>query len=360
MAKPRKRAGKWFCEVRKKGHPAQRKTFALYDDAKAWIRNTEKSLDEGARLSSRKQTLSWLLTEYREANTLDTYTTNVLQWWEERIGARKLSDLHRDDFIQGQRALAKLPNRTGGDLTPATVNRRVKMIASVLTWGMNAHSRIVGSNPARIPSLSEDNKRDPYKDGWTADKQEALVEACRTFASGKEGSTQPPMGEPALYLLVQLALCTGARAGELLAITWEDVDLDAYTIRITKNTKRNTTKTGSSRTVPVYGIAHDLLTALRKERPFDRGLILRNARTRKPYQYRMHWDAVRKKMDMLDFRFHDLRHVAASEMAMSGETLGTVSATLGHTNATTTQRYAHYADKAVTDLAKRMAERQRG
>jgi integrase len=111
--------------------------------------------------------------------------------------------------------------------------------------------------------------------------------------------------------------------------------------------------------VPLYGEAHDLLAAMRKERPFDRGIVLRNARTRKPYHYRMHFDAVRKNLGMLDFHFHDLRHVAASDMATSGETLGTVGAILGHSNTNTTLRYSHYADKAVSDLAARMAERKR-
>jgi site-specific recombinase XerD len=44
---------------------------------------------------------------------------------------------------------------------------------------------------------------------------------------------------------------------------------------------------------------------------------------------------------------------------MSGETLGTVGAVLGHTNTNTTQRYSHYADSAVADLGRRMAERQK-
>jgi len=361
MAKPRKRTGsnKWFCEVRRKGHPPQRATFALHGDAKAWIRNTEKSLDEGARPSSRKQTLAWLIEQYRDDHTLDTYTGNILQWWDDRIGARRLSELHRDDFILGQTALAKMKARTGGKLTPATVNRRVKMAASVLTWGMNKHSRVVGSNPARIPTLSEAHGRDPYKDGWTPQKQTALVEACRTLLTGSKDTPKKQRPEPALYLIVQLALCTGARAGELLAITWADVDLDSHTIKITKNTRRDTTKTGKSRTVPLYGEAHDLLAAMRKERPFDKGIILRNARTRKPYHYRMHFDAVREKLGMMDFHFHDLRHVAASDMATSGETLGTVGAILGHSNTNTTLRYSHYADKAVSDLAARMAERKR-
>jgi len=77
MAKPRKRPGSklWFCEVRRKGHPAQRASFPVHADAVAWIRNTEKSLDDGQHLSTRTQTLAWLIKQYRKKDEEDEETT---------------------------------------------------------------------------------------------------------------------------------------------------------------------------------------------------------------------------------------------------------------------------------------------
>lgn len=347
-----KRGYKFMAEVRRKGHPAQRKTFPTQADAKAWIRKVEASMDDGEVLSSSRHTMSWLLEQYREEHDLDNYVLGVLEWWEDRIGHKRISDLHRDDFVQGQRALMKTKKARGeGTLAPATVNRQVAMISAVLSWGMGIHSKYVTRNVARIPAVKENNKRDPYKSGWSEEKQAALLDACRDLVTG-EKNKRP---EPALYLLVQLALCTGARAGELLALKWPDVDLEAGTIRITKNTSRDTTKNEQFRTVPIYGEALELLRAERRKRRFDRDLVIRNSRTGKPYNYRSHWEQAKREAGLKDLRFHDLRHVAASDMAMAGETLGSVQAALGHSSPAMTNRYAHYADSAISDLAKRMA-----
>jgi site-specific recombinase XerD len=55
-------------------------------------------------------------------------------------------------------------------------------------------------------------------------------------------------------------------------------------------------------------------------------------------------------------RIHDLRHSFASHLVSNGVSLHIVGKLLGHTQAQTTQRYAHVADQALRDASNRMGE----
>ena len=59
------------------------------------------------------------------------------------------------------------------------------------------------------------------------------------------------------------------------------------------------------------------------------------------------WKTVLKKAQLENLRVHDLRHTYASHLVSSGLSLSIVGKLLGHTQASTTQRYAHLADEAL-------------
>ena len=63
------------------------------------------------------------------------------------------------------------------------------------------------------------------------------------------------------------------------------------------------------------------------------------------------WDTIRKKSEFPDLRIHDLRHTHASHLVSSGLSLSIVGKLLGHTQASTTQRYAHLADEPLRQAA---------
>ncbi len=60
-----------------------------------------------------------------------------------------------------------------------------------------------------------------------------------------------------------------------------------------------------------------------------------------PYDFRKHWVKARETAKLTDFRFHDLRHTAASLLAMRGATLLQIADVLGHKDTVVTKRYAH-------------------
>jgi integrase len=155
---------------------------------------------------------------------------------------------------------------------------------------------------------------------------------------------------PQHRILVACAAYTGMRAGELRALTWADVDLDAHTVRVDKTLYRTqvqrSTKTGHDRTVPVPPHLASLLRELRRERaPSPADLVFCSA-TGGPldlddFRARVFKPAVCAAGLASDLRFHDLRHTSASLYLQSGATLREVMEIHGWRQLQTAQRYLH-------------------
>ena len=73
-------------------------------------------------------------------------------------------------------------------------------------------------------------------------------------------------------------------------------------------------------------------------------------------EFRSEWKAVVKAARLTDFRFHDLRHSAASALLMSGASLGEIADVLGHRTLEMVKRYSHVADEHRAAVLGRMNE----
>ncbi|NEL74389.1 MAG: site-specific integrase, partial [Xanthomonas perforans] len=147
----------------------------------------------------------------------------------------------------------------------------------------------------------------------------------------------------ALAPLVRLALATGARRGELLGLQWEHVDLDRRTARFID------TKNGENRTVPLAtGVTQMLQAMARTTGPI---FPITGPMLDKP------WRAACVSAGLGDFRFHDLRHSAASYLAMSGASLMDIAAILGHKTLAMVKRYSHLSEQHTKSAIDRMAEK---
>lgn len=71
---------------------------------------------------------------------------------------------------------------------------------------------------------------------------------------------------------------------------------------------------------------------------------------------RRFWDSIREAAGIEELRVHDLRHSAASLQVSAGVPLHVVGKTLGHTQAKTTERYAHVSDNAAAQAMDRLGE----
>ena len=141
--------------------------------------------------------------------------------------------------------------------------------------------------------------------------------------------------------IVIIALNTGMRKGEIIALKWGDIDFDNKRI-IVQNSKNN-----EKRVLPINKTAYKAIKDMYKnnyqnERLFNIGDCRKSFKT------------ALRKAGIDDFRFHDLRHTFASYLAMSGANLRAIQTLMGHKDIDTTLRYAHlcdsYLEKTVENL----------
>jgi integrase len=120
-----------------------------------------------------------------------------------------------------------------------------------------------------------------------------------------------------LFTIVTLALSTGMRRGEILGLSWEDVDLRNRRITLLR------TKNGERRVVPLVGRAYELMKNLYlKLEPENKELF--SPSPNNPLQsisIRTAWETSVKMAKIESFCFHDLRHSKASYLAINGASL---------------------------------------
>ncbi len=135
------------------------------------------------------------------------------------------------------------------------------------------------------------------------------------------------------------------RQGELLALEWDDVDLQRRQIRISDS------KTGDARVVPVNELLYNILSELGPKS----GKVFKNRRGTGYSWINSAFKNAIKHAGINDFRFHDLRHTFASWLAMKGVPLSTIGRLLGHKTAQMTMRYAHLAPDYLADVVEVLA-----
>jgi len=77
----------------------------------------------------------------------------------------------------------------------------------------------------------------------------------------------------------------------------------------------------------------------------------------KPYEIKKSWEAALRKANIKNFRFHDLRHSAASYLAMNGATLAEIAEVLGHKTLAMVKRYAHLSESHTSNVVKNMNDK---
>ena len=135
---------------------------------------------------------------------------------------------------------------------------------------------------------------------------------------------------------IRLLAFTGCRLSEILELRWDHVDLERACLRLP------TSKTGT-KTVRLSPPALEVLNGI--ERQPSNPYVLAGSKPGTHFSNLPRpWQRIRKQAGLEGVRLHDLRHSFASVGAAGGLSLPMIGALLGHTQAATTQRYAHLAD----------------
>jgi len=200
---------------------------------------------------------------------------------------------------------------------PGTINRRVALLKHLFhkanDWNMvdNETLQIV----RKVKKLKEPPGRLRY---LTPEEGRRLLAECK---------------KRLLREIVTVALNTGMRRGEILALKWENVDLRNGYLQVVQS------KNGESRTIPINGAVREVLSGT--VRRLDVSFVFCDAKGRAMKEVGCSFDSACKRAGLYNFHFHDLRHSAASFMAMGGIDLLSIGKILGHKTFAMTQRYAH-------------------
>lgn len=212
--------------------------------------------------------------------------------------------------------------------TPTRANRALALLSHMFTMAERWGLRPTGSNPCRHVERFRETRRERFL------SPAELAKLGDALATLENGSALSPFGLAAVRLLV----FTGARASEVLGMTWDTVSLESGTVRLRESKPRG------PKTVFLNPPALDVLARLPRieGNPYviaggNPGAALTL------WGLEQVWQRVRETAELPDVRLHDLRHSFASVAAAGGQSLTVIGALLGHTQAQTTKRYAHLA-----------------
>jgi integrase len=316
MASIRQRSGTWQARVIREGFPAEVKSFATRSEAQKWARGIESAMDGGS---------------YRSGSGADRMLLgDALARYSSQVSPSKRG--HLDEVIRiNALKRTKMAGYSLANLSPAIVAafrderlrtvgagaviRDLSLLSSVINharreWGVTAE------NPCQLV------KKPPTPQGRTrvlSDEEERkLLNAL--ISKGRRN--------PELLPIVQLALQTAMRRGELLGLQWKHIDLNARTayLPISKN--------GNPRTVPLSSEAMAILSAMPK-RQTDQVFSI------SAYALAAAFKKATVRSGLTAFRFHDLRHTATTRMAVKLPNLIELAAVTGHQSLQMLKRYYH-------------------
>ena len=320
----------------------------------------EKSLDDGSERYLLNVKLCDFCGEYLAVKK-SRLSPTMLQYYQRVIddlilpamGHMKLRDIrpiHVQHFIN---SLQDVPQRvhTGETLSASSVHRYFTVLKSIMAMAYKLD--YIGSNPTMSAKLTLPPVEEPEVAVFTEEEAAHMLTALET--------------EPLMWqLMINLAVVTGARRGELCAFRWENIDLERCTVRIVGSnyrldgqvqTKAPKTKK-SVRTVTFDSYCAGLLAQWREEQTRRReamgdgwqegGWVF--TRTDggpiNPASATDWFTQFQRRHGIPHHTFHSLRHTSGTLLLLRGTNIKTVASRLGHTQLSTVNRYVHALEEA--------------
>ena len=331
-------------QIRLKGKPTQSATFERKTDARKWAQDTESAIRDGRHfktVESKRHTVGEMLDRYIKS-VLPKKGKNQfnqkpqLEWWKDKIGNYLLADASPSLIAEHRDLLQEEKTHLGTTRSPSTANRYLAALSHCFTIATNEWGWLDDSPMRKVRKCREPRGRVRY---LSDDERKRLLQACQEVENQN------------LYPVVVLALSTGARQSEILTLTWKQVNLTRGQITLYE------TKNDEIRSIPLVGFAHNIVRNLSQVRRLDTELLFPGKRNKQsPTTIRNAWEHALILAEIEDFRFHDLRHSAASYLAMSGATLAEIADILGHKTLQMVKRYAHLSDSHSSKVVTKMNE----
>jgi integrase len=243
------------------------------------------------------------------------------------LGRLKVVDVTRADVSRLHARMAR---------TPYQANRVLAVLSKAFNlaevWGW----RVGGSNPCRHLERYREERRERFLSG------DELSGLSAVLTQAEQAKWESPFAIAALRLLI----LTGCRVGEIVKLRWSEVDFDRRCLRLADS------KTGK-KTIYLNAPALEILADLERA-PTNPYVVQGDRSDGHLVGLTRVWFRLRRRAGLDDVRLHDLRHTFASFGAGTGLSLPILGKLLGHTQAVTTQRYAHLAAAPMQEAAERI------
>jgi len=250
------------------------------------------------------------------------------------LGQRFVADVNHDDIAAMARAVRAGKTRTAGGESIA--NRMVSLLRHVFTMAETWGLRAPGSNPAKGVKAYRETPRERY----------LSMSEIQRLADALEHSTDE---SPYVVAAIKLLLLSGARRGEILNLTWKEVDFETRLLRLRDS------KVGP-RTIPLSSAAIEVLEAIPRMKGNPH--VIPGIKTGQPWRgIQKPWSRIRARAELYDVHIHDLRHTFASMAVTDGASLVIVGKLLGHKKPSTTNRYSHIGDDPVRQVTEAIGDR---
>lgn len=365
----------WEAQVRRRGYPAQSKTFTTKAEAEAWANMIESEMSRGvwvSRSEAEATTLHEALKRYEEEVSLSkrgaAQEISVLKTYM-RIGLarRPLATIRSAD-------VAKVRDDWLKEYKPATVLRRLAVLSHVFNiarkeWGMESLS-----NPVELVRKPQPNnartRRVAVSDAPVDTPSVDDPDSERRAQDGELERVAKASNSALLPSIIWLAVETAMRRGEIVSLLWANVDLNRRVAHLPS------TKNGDARDVPLSSRAVSVLQALEKARNNAKENMSDGGKEESGRIFEIRSDAVTRAFEravarartiyvddcrtanlkpdskfLTDLRFHDLRHEATSRLA-SIFPMHELTKITGHKDPRMLMRYYH---PRAEDLAKRLS-----
>jgi integrase len=249
---------------------------------------------------------------------------------KKHFGVKRLQSIRFADVERYKALRLAAPTRTGGQRSIASVNRELGTLRRMLNVAMR--EGWITKNPFSLGepliNVADERKRERI---ITLEEEEQLLAAC----TGRRTHLRP---------IIICALDTGMRRGEILKLRWSDIDFESSLIAV----RAFNTKTMKERTVAMTPRLIRELTIIYEQSRRDPNDLTFGITD----NVKKSFNAARKDAGLLDVRFHDLRHTAATRLVQAHLQLAEVGRVLGHTQPSTTYRYVN----ANIETARRAAD----
>lgn len=365
----------WYflADIAPEGAPRKqikRSGFPTKNAAQSALTELLARLQEGTYTSPSKQTLADFIEDWLAAipstvrsSTLASYRRNLEQHVVPTIGeiplrvldAGALNALYAHLLTSGRR------DTKAGGLSPRTVRYIATILHRALRdavrWGRISVNPATAADPPRAKVVKEAQSTMKV---WSAAETDRFLT-----------STAQSRYQPAWLTMVT----TGMRRGELLALTWDDIDLDKQSISIRKALvviahvpQLGQTKTGKARIIDLDVRTVAALRSWRSRQAQERllmgsgyqdtGLVFTHpdGRWYHPERFSREFDRAVERHGLDRIRLHDLRHTWATLALEAGVHVKVVSERLGHSSSVITlDTYSHVSAAVASDAAEQVA-----